>query len=304
RLIYNQLPQEFKAQIKREEKVITFIEEMEQLVSAEVLALETDISKLVNKELTLDDEKLLNSIKERKNDLDLTNQKRIKNLTEIESIEKKMNVLLDKHQVELVIDAISKLPAKGEVTLENIEVVNKVLKSYNDLAYNLKNKVTNKSNLDRAKAEAEWFEVVVKMNKDISLIPPIEKITFDSEKLIRDNMNLYNKLDEKQKEMLLNASHLTKAFNRLTEIKKVSEVEMLLLRLPVADKVTLAMQERIAAARSEFEKLPKDFKPLVRYLSNLENAEKKIKELKLDLSITEVTERIDKLVADVPIKIS
>ena len=190
----------------------------------------------------------------------------------------KVTVIETPQTVEKKIDAI------GDVTLESKEKIDFAKEAYDRLSEEEKLQVSNSAKLTEAETEYNRLvaEEQAKIDAVIAKIDAIGEVTLDKKDAIEAARAAYNELTDAQQERVTNLETLTLAELRyarlLADSEKAAEVDALIDA--IGDDITLRSEEAIKAARNAYDALTDDQKAFVEKLDKLENAEKKLAELK------------------------
>lgn len=184
-------------------------------------------------------------------------------------------------------DLIDKI---GTVTLTDAckQKIDAARKAYKSLSAADKAKVTKLPTLEAAEKKYQELKTAddrAKANAVVSLIDKIgNPVTLDDEKAIQAARSAYDALTTDQKALVSNYAKLTAAETALAKLKATKADEDAAKKVSDAidalGDITLDSEQAITDARKAYDSLTDLQKNLVENLSKLENAEKKLAELK------------------------
>ena len=221
----------------------------------------------------------------------------------------------DQKAAQKVIDEITGLPDKDDLTLKDKTAVEDARTHYEALTPDQKGYVSDAVKGTLVTAEECTAELLKEAAPDllveeIEKLPSADKVTLQDEAAIASAKAHYDALSPEQVAYLENSESGNASLKKLSEViealnallqkaedqKKADEVSDLLEELPDAEEIVFANQNEIAAARTAYDALG-ELQPLVREaaLKKLTDAEDSLK--KLQAGVDAVVDLIDKLPA-------
>ncbi|WP_243122813.1 Ig-like domain-containing protein [Haloimpatiens lingqiaonensis] len=279
---FDKLTTDAQKEITNIEKLNNAIKKIEELKEI----LQNVIKEIDNlpEDITLKDEEKVMEVKIAFDKLSVSDQKKVTNAEKLNNAIKKIQ--------ELVIEEIDNLPEN--ITLDDQEKVMAVKANFDKLSSDVQKGITNVEKLNNAIKKIEELNgVVKKLIKDIDNLP--ENIILDDEEKVMEIKKQFDMLSSADKKKVTNAEKLNKAIEKIEELNKnLQKIIKDIDSLP--EEVTLKDEEKVMEIKKEFDELSVSDQKKVTNAEKLNNAIKKIQDLKIPL--TGISLNITSLVLD------
>lgn len=294
RTAYDALPEEVKARVtnygtlKAAEKSLQTLKDQITAVINKIDAIGT---------VTLDSEDAILDARTTYNALSDAQKARVTNIDILTAAEQRLEKL--KGDAKAIADAEAAIDAIGDnVTLDSEDAINAAKAAYDGLSDENKEKVSNYKKLTKAEATLAQLKADQKAAADVDQkIAGIGDVTLDSKKAIEEARAAYDALTDVQKQQVTKLAILTKAEASYEELAKAekAKAEEVEKKIDAIGKVSLTSEDAIKAARDAYAALHADFKGEVSNYADLQAAETKLSDLKMDKAAEEVEKKIDEI---------
>ncbi len=202
----------------------------------------------------------------------------------------KTDVLAEEaNQVQSIKTAID---AIGEVTIERSIAIQEARKLYDGSKEHIKKQVDNYATLEEAETKLSLLLDEQAVNEAEEAINSIGEVTLDSSAQIETARNMYNRLEERNKNQISNYSVLEEAEAKLSQLldeKAISEVEA---AIDAIGEVTADSSDVIENARTLFDNLDDRIKNQVNNYATLKKAELVLSQIRAE-SVNTLLDNMD-----------
>lgn len=294
RTAYDKLPEEVKARVSNYD-TLTAAEAALQSLKDQIKAVIDQIDAIGT--VTLDSEDAILAARTDYNALSDAQKALVTNVDTLTAAEQRLEKL--KGDAKAIADAEAVIDAIGDnVTLDSEDAIKAARAAYDGLSDENKEKVSNYKKLTKAEATLAQLKADQKAAADVDQkIAGIGDVTLDSKKAIEEARAAYDALTDVQKQQVTKLAILTKAEASYEELAKAekAKAEEVEKKIDAIGKVSLTSEDAIKAARDAYAALHADFKGEVSNYADLQAAETKLSDLKMDKAAEEVEKKIDEI---------
>ena len=178
----------------------------------------------LSKEITLNDEELIVSVRALYNNLSDDLKEYVTNLSVLESAEQKISSLKKAYEAaQKVVKMIDDLPSKEELTYDDKKQVESVRGYYTILSSSAKPFVTNLSKLVELEEIMDELSLIERYKKNASVVVNMinnlpSELTIDDRYDVDDCLIAYNNLLDEEKEYVTNYMEFVKMYEKMQEI--------------------------------------------------------------------------------------
>ncbi|WP_102399837.1 DUF4430 domain-containing protein [Haloimpatiens massiliensis] len=253
--------------IEKLNNAIKKIEEIKEILQNVI----KDIDNL-SESITLKDEEKVMEVKKAFDKLSSSDQKRVTNAEKLDNAIKKIQ--------DLVIEEIDKLPEN--ITLDDEEKVIAIKSNFDNLTSDIQKQITNVEKLNKAIEKIHQINGALQnVIKEIDNLP--KNIILDDQEKVMEIKKQFDKLSSADQKKVTNAEKLNKSIETIEELNRnLQKIIKDIDSLP--EDITLKDEEKVMEVKKEFDKLSVNDQKKVTNAEKLDNAIKKIQDLKIPLT--------------------
>lgn len=190
-------------------------------------------------------------------------------------------------------DVIKAINDIGDVTLDSEEAIASARTAYTALNQSAKEKVTNYKTLTTAEKKLEALQAA---NNVDEMIEEIGEVSLESKAGIKAAREAYDELSSEAKDFVTKEEILQKAEKKLKQLQAADEVDS---QIKAINEVTLDREEAIKAVRAAYEALAPEVKAYVKNEAALQDAEKKLNQLKIEKKDADAAKEVTTKIATI-----
>ena len=222
-------------------------------------------------EVTMEKKSLIDELNETYNALPLKQKRYVKNYQILNAADLKLQDIVNNSEANRVQDIINtRIPALGEITLEDEEAIKAIRAEYDALTFLQKSKVDTTLLLNAEAKIRQLRDEKIEYLKQ--LIASIGEVTLEDEAVITEAMAIWDWMDRYERERV-DFVTLNTAEKQLTKLQKEAAAKVDALILAIGETIDHSSKDAIEAARKAYDALTPGSKQYVKNLSILTEAE-------------------------------